>query len=152
MSPKRIVRQQPEIPPPPQPQVLESVAGTSPVPIAPPPPPSPVPDAAPVAPAAPAPPAPRIAARFDADYLKNPPPAYPAMSRRYGEQGQVMLKVLVSTEGTAKRVQIDRSSGFPRLDEAAHDAVHQWRFVPARRGTEPIEDWVLVPIVFRLSS
>ena len=63
-----------------------------------------------------------------------------------------MLKVLVSADGTAKRVQIERSSGFPRLDEAAHDAVHQWRFVPARRGTEPIEDWVIVPIVFRLAN
>src|SRR5262249_44920862 len=148
MSPRPVVRERREIPPPPQPQppVLESVAPTSPVQIAPAPPPAPAREAE--APAA----VPRTAPRFDADYLKNPPPAYPAISRRYGEQGQVLLKVFVGTDGTAKKVLLERSSGFPRLDEAAHDAVHQWRFVPARRGTEPIEDWVLVPIVFRLSN
>jgi protein TonB len=109
--------------------------------------------AAPAPAQAPAAPAPAVTpARFDANYLHNPAPAYPRASRVAGQQGQVMLKVLVSDQGSAVSVQVQRSSGFARLDDAALDTVRQWRFVPAKRGAEAIEDWVLVPITFRLDA
>lgn len=113
------------------------------------------------APAAPAPvaaspaaaePVPVSAARFDADYLHNPAPAYPAMSRRNGEEGRVQLSVRVSAQGRAEQVEVRHSSGYPRLDDVAASTVRQWRFVPARRGDEPISATVLVPIVFRLEA
>ena len=104
------------------------------------------PDPAPVA--APTPPVSK--ARFDAEYLQNPAPAYPRASRRAGDEGRVLLRVLVTAQGTASAVQVQASSGHPRLDEAALETVRQWRFVPAKRGADPMEDWVLVPIVFRL--
>ena len=91
-------------------------------------------------------------ARFDADYLQNPAPAYPTLSRRQGEEGKVLLMVRVSAQGTAEQVQIKQSSGYSRLDEAALNALRQWRFVPARRGEEPIAASVVVPIVFRLGD
>jgi protein TonB len=106
------------------------------------PPPQPV-----VAPPAPTPAA-VVAARFDADYLHNPKPVYPALSRRMNEEGKVLLKVRVSTQGTALDVAISKSSGFSRLDAAAVDAVTRWRFVPARRGDEAIDSSVIVPITF----
>ena len=93
-----------------------------------------------------------IAARFDADYLSNPKPAYPAASRRLGEEGKVVLRVRVSAAGAALAVEVKQSSGFTRLDEAAKSAVERWRFVPARRGDEAVESWVAVPIVFWLQS
>ena len=89
-------------------------------------------------------------ASFDADYLHNPKPAYPAMARRLNQEGEVLLRVRVSAEGNPLSVEIAKSSGFTLLDEAARNAVRQWRFVPARRGGEPIESWVGVPVVFRL--
>lgn len=89
--------------------------------------------------------------RFDADYLDNPRPAYPAMSRRLGEEGKVLLRVLVGSEGRAHEVQLKEGSGFARLDQAAREAVLRWRFVPARKGGEAVEGWVLVPITFNLS-
>ena len=89
------------------------------------------------------------AARFDADYLNNPPPVYPAQSRRLREEGQVLLMVHVSAEGNAVAVRVREGSGFSRLDEAALAAVRQWRFVPARRGQEPVSASVIVPIEFR---
>jgi protein TonB len=92
------------------------------------------------------------AARFDADYLSNPKPVYPTNSRRLGEEGKVMLRVHVSAEGTSLDVQIKQSSGFVRLDEAAKAAVERWRFVPARRGSDPVDSWVAVPIVFSLQT
>lgn len=85
---------------------------------------------------------------FSADYLENPAPPYPQVSRRRGETGRVLLRVYVSTNGRAERVEINASSGFARLDTAARDAVFEWRFVPARRGSEQVAAWVLIPIAF----
>ncbi len=89
---------------------------------------------------------------FNAAYLRNPAPVYPAIARRSGDQGTVMLKVLVNPEGAPLRVELDQSSGSKSLDGAALDAVKSWRFVPARRGTQNIEGWVRVPVVFKLES
>ena len=137
-------------PPPVQPQPVLAVpapAAPSSFIVAPQPPVPPVPQ--PVAPPVPAPVA-VVAARFDADYLHNPKPVYPALSRRLNEEGKVLLKVRVSAQGTALDVVVSKSSGFPRLDAAAMDAVGRWRFVPARRGDEPIDSSVVVPIAFAL--
>ena len=89
---------------------------------------------------------------FNADYLDNPAPMYPSISRRQGEQGRVLLRVLVNTSGSADEVQVRTSSGFPRLDDAARETVRRWRFVSAKRGTEPVAAWVLIPISFRLEG
>lgn len=89
---------------------------------------------------------------FNAAYLRNPAPVYPVIARRSGDQGTVMLKVLVSPEGAPLRVELDQSSGSKPLDTAALDAVKGWRFVPARRGAQNIEGWVRVPVVFKLES
>lgn len=105
-----------------------------------------LPTAAPVTAAAPEPTPPR----FDADYLDNPSPAYPPLSRRANEQGKVMLKVFVDAAGKPSRVEVETSSGYERLDKAAVAAVSRWKFVPARRGAEAVPDWVTVPINFGL--
>jgi protein TonB len=93
-----------------------------------------------------------IAVRYDADYLNNPAPVYPILSRRRGEQGKVLLLVQVTAQGLAEKVEIQTSSGYLRLDSAALEAVKRWRFVPARRGDEAIAASVVVPIVFRLGD
>jgi len=113
------------------------------------PPPPPVDIVA--APVAPAPPVPATPPRFDADYLRNPAPAYPPLSRRNAEQGRVLLRVLVGPDGDAREVTIQTSSGFERLDRAAQETVRQWRFVPARSGTTAVAAWVIVPISFSLA-
>lgn len=90
--------------------------------------------------------------RFDADYLHNPAPVYPAMSRRMGEEGRVMLRVFVDASGRPGQIEVSSSSGSARLDAAAQEAVWRWRFVAARRGDDSIGGWVLVPIVFNLRA
>lgn len=95
---------------------------------------------------------PLVAARFDAAYLQNPAPAYPKVSRRRGEEGKVMLRVRVLSDGRADAVEIAESSGHPRLDEAARETVGGWRFAPARQGETPVDSWLRVPIVFRLED
>jgi protein TonB len=95
---------------------------------------------------------PAIPASFNAAYLRNAPPRYPFIARRNGVEGTVRLKVLVTRDGRAAQLELDKSSGSSALDNAALEAVKQWQFVPARRGQEPVESWVLVPVVFRLEG
>jgi protein TonB len=90
--------------------------------------------------------------RAEADYLNNPKPSYPRLSKRMGEQGEVRLRVLVAVDGRVASVQLSRSSGFERLDEAALESVKQWRFKPATQGGEPVETWVEVPVKFVLEN
>lgn len=101
---------------------------------------------------APAAPAPASQPRFDADYLLNPAPAYPALARRMGEEGKVVLRVFVEPSGRPSQIEVKTGSGSPRLDQAAQDAVWRWKFVAARRGDEAVGAWVLVPIVFNLRN
>ena len=86
----------------------------------------------------------------DADYLNNPAPVYPGMSRRMGEQGTAVLRVFINTEGRAEKAEIRTSSGYSRLDEAALATVQRWRYVPGKRAGVPEAMWFNVPIRFVL--
>ncbi|MBZ5794526.1 TonB family protein [Burkholderia contaminans] len=86
----------------------------------------------------------------NADYLRNPAPAYPAIAQDYGWQGKVVLHVHVLANGTPDLVELRSSSGHRVLDDAAVTAVRRWSFVPARHGTTPVDGWVDVPLNFQL--
>lgn len=90
--------------------------------------------------------------RFDADYLNNPAPVYPRVSRRLREVGVVTLRVFVSESGLPDVIELEQSSGFERLDESALATVRQWKFSPAKRAGHAIGAWVLVPIEFSLNT
>jgi protein TonB len=154
-EPKRpVVR--PPVPPPPRPQAIREPApepapsaptGTleppAPVVVA----PAPPPPAPPPAPAAP----PSIQLpSSSADYLQNPKPVFPAMSRKLGEQGKTIVRVLIGADGLPQQAHVQESSGYARLDEAARQAVMGWRYVPGKRNgvAEAMEfnvpiNWVL---------
>jgi len=114
--------------------------------------PAPPPVSAPVAvaPAAPPQPARVELPSSSADYLQNPKPAYPPVSKRLGEQGKVVLRVLIGTDGTAQDAQVKESSGYDRLDRAALETVRKWRYVPGKRNGVPEAMWFNVPIHFVL--
>lgn len=111
-----------------------------------PPPEPPRPPSAPVA----ASPAPVTPPRSDAGYLNNPKPVYPLAAKRRGEEGTAYVKLMVTADGRAKDVALDRTSGSPALDESAVTAVRAWRFVPARQGTQAVDAPYVVPVVFKL--
>ncbi|MGF6345521.1 protein TonB [Variovorax sp. W2I14] len=128
-------------PPPPRPQAIrepkptpapQAPVGTTEPPPPPAPPAPPTPPAPPaLPPAPPAPPAVQLPSS-NADYLQNPKAVYPAMSKRLGEQGKVIVKVLVGADGLPKSAEIKKSSGFERLDEAAIEYIMKCRFVPGK--------------------
>ena len=88
--------------------------------------------------------------QYQSATLRNPAPSYPPLSRRFGEQGSVMLRVLVSATGEPLQVELLSSSGYARLDAAARKMVAKWSFIPAQQGQEKIQAWVRVPVVFQL--
>lgn len=88
----------------------------------------------------------------EARYRYNPPPPYPSLARRRGYEGTVFLLVEVLPGGSAGRIRIRKSSGFPLLDQAALKAVGRWRFEPALENGTARTSWVEVPIRFILGS
>jgi protein TonB len=108
---------------------------------------------APAAPPAPPVPAVKTGVSIPASHAaSNRKPAYPAMSRRYGEEGTVVLRVLVRADGTAGQVEIKKSSGYPALDESAKSAVETWRFNPATIDGKPVSEWYEQAIPFTLQN
>lgn len=97
------------------------------------------------------PPQPVAPPRADATFLNNPTPTYPPLSRRYREEGRVLMDVYILVDGSVGQIRLKRSSGFPRLDEAALNAVRRWRYVPAKRGDVPIDYWHVQPLDFELN-
>ena len=100
----------------------------------------------------PAPPAPPRIQLPDsnADYLNNRPPPYPALSKRLGEQGKVVVRVFIDTDGNATQAEIRTSSGYDRLDQAAMDGIRKWRFKPGTSNGTPQTMWVNVPMKWEL--
>jgi protein TonB len=95
---------------------------------------------------------PLVAPSYDAAYLNNAPPRYPAVARRMRMQGTATIRALVGTDGHPQRVRLERSSGVELLDDAALEAVQRWTFVPARQGQTPVAAEVDVPLRFRLEG
>lgn len=93
---------------------------------------------------------PRTVSASQIGYLVPPNPVYPARSRKSGEQGSVMVRVLVDAAGRPSQVVLQGSSGHPALDEAALSAVRAAQFRPYADGGTPQPVWVLVPINFVL--
>jgi protein TonB len=86
----------------------------------------------------------------DADYLNNPKPPYPPLSKRMGEQGKVVIRTLIGADGVAQEASIHQSSGFDRLDQAALATARKWRYVPGKRAGVAEAMWFNVPFSFVL--
>lgn len=173
-----VAPERPDSPPPPPPPPAAAAPKVQPVPAAPllaaptpapvpaeafstpAPPPEPLPPA-PVAapPAPPAPPVPqpppappprKLVPATAVRYLVEPPFEVPRLSRRAGEHGTVVLRVVVSAQGLPLQVSVQRSSGFPRLDEQALWAMRQARFQPYTEDGRALEVEALAPVEYPL--
>jgi len=156
-QPKTVeVAKAPTVTPPPLPQINTVVENT--ITLPPPAPrvaqetpaaPAPIASAPPAPPAPPAPATPRTVQGVE--YVRPPALVYPSVSKRLGETGIVMLRVLISEKGQAEQVQVHKSSGHTNLDEAGRQAALRALFKPYLEDGKAVPVYVLVPINFSLS-
>jgi protein TonB len=77
---------------------------------------------------------------------------YPSLSKRYDEQGTVLLRVYVSAAGRAEKVELRKRSDYPLLDEAAIGLAKSLNYNPAKLDGNPVADWIDLPVVFKLRN
>jgi protein TonB len=79
-----------------------------------------------------------------------PKPPYPPASQRLKEEGKVLLALYVDEAGRVQQAKVEKSSGFPLLDESAlTTARNSWRFTPGRIGGQPAAMWFKINVEFR---
>ena len=81
--------------------------------------------------------------------LREVKPVYTEEGRRRGVEGDVVMEVVVRSDGTIGNVRVLQGLGSG-LDQRAVDAVKQWRFVPARRYGTPVDVMVEIAVEFKL--
>jgi TonB family protein len=74
---------------------------------------------------------------------------YPRELFAEGVTGTVVLRVGVSPQGRTTEVSVDRSSGHPRLDEAAAAAVRTAAFIPGSHRGQPVAATLRIPVTLR---
>jgi len=77
-------------------------------------------------------------------------PEYPSASRRLEEEGTVSLRFLVGVDGKVIQAEVDKSSGFRRLDEAARAGLAKCQFKPATVDGKPEQAWASMKYTWRL--
>jgi protein TonB len=87
------------------------------------------------------------------EYLgPGPAPVYPAASKRRREEGRVMVLVVVSPQGLVEKATVVSSSGYPRLDEAALEALRRVRFKPYTRNGVAYTVQARIPFDFNIRN
>jgi protein TonB len=81
---------------------------------------------------------------------RQPRPQYPRISERRGEQGRVVVRVLISPQGSVLNVSVRSSSGHTRLDEAALKAARTARFKPYTENGVAYQAMADIPFDFVL--
>jgi protein TonB len=77
-------------------------------------------------------------------------PDYPSASRRLEEEGTVTLKFLIGADGRVLQAEIEKTSGFNRLDEAARNALSKCQFRPGTVDGKPEQSWASIKYTWRL--
>jgi periplasmic protein TonB len=146
---------QPKPAPTPKPTPLPQAAAPSPDALAA-PDPTPSAAAAPAAPAAPAPgpqtmqiSAPKNVSHLDCNVVK---PDYPMLSRRRSETGTALVQFVVGLSGRLENIQLKKSSGYPRLDDAAVAAAHATTCKPYLENGQPVRAAWTQPYDFSLND
>ncbi len=88
----------------------------------------------------------------DADDLYNPNQRYPRMSFSMGEQGTVMVRILIGAKGLPLKAELQKTSGFERLDQAALEYVMQSRYKPGTLNGVPNEMWMGRSVTYTIAK
>src|SRR5207237_336900 len=77
-------------------------------------------------------------------------PVYPPLARQTRISGTVRLHAIISKDGTIQQLEV--MSGHPLLQQAALDAVRQWRYQPTLLNGEPVEVDTTIDVIFSLNQ
>ena len=94
----------------------------------------------------------KLSAELSVSCPKLTPPEYPAISRRMGEEGKLVLRVELDEGGRIDTAKVISSSGYERLDNAALTAVKNWQCNPSLRNGQPVRAVALQPFNFVLQG
>lgn len=103
-----------------------------------------------VSPAVPAPRAEPVRTAAGVNAANCEKPEYPGASRRLEEEGTVHLRFLVGVDGKVIQSEIEKSSGYRRLDEAARAGLARCQFRPATVDGKPEQAWASIKYTWRL--
>jgi periplasmic protein TonB len=84
--------------------------------------------------------------------LSSSPFHYPEELWDAGVEGETVLRIFVSAQGSVDTVRVQRGSEYPAFDSSAARGARELRFDPARKGEDPVGVWVLLPVQFNLAS
>lgn len=79
-------------------------------------------------------------------------PVWPKESLRKEEQGAVQLAFLIGVDGNVRDTRIEKSSGYPLLDQAAQDGLSLCKFKPATENGQPVETWTKMQYVWKMDG
>ena len=92
----------------------------------------------------------KSSATYKIGSIKNPHPKYPLIARKKGWQGRLLLNVRISENGDVININVIQTSGFEILDQTSIETIKGWKFTPAQIGKKKVEDFLNIPISFKL--
>ena len=76
-------------------------------------------------------------------------PVYPMIAKETRTEGVVVLQAIISKSGTIENLRVE--SGHPMLQQAALDAVSNWRYRPFLLNGQPVEVETTINVIFTLN-
>lgn len=93
-----------------------------------------------------------VAPTHEGKALGNRKPKYPELSIHRKEEGRVILMAKVLTSGRAEYVKVHKSSGYPRLDNAAQKAAQNYTYKPAEKNGQKISYDYFFTVTFSIKN
>lgn len=84
--------------------------------------------------------------------VRQMPITYPTLAKRSGQEGRVMIRVLIGTKGKAEKMEVVESEPEGVFDEAALKSLKYWQFRPGILGGDLVATWVKIPLTFKLDD
>jgi TonB family protein len=82
--------------------------------------------------------------------VRQMPITYPTLAKRAGQEGRVVIRVLIGTKGKADKMEVVESEPEGIFDEAALKSLKYWQFRPGIKDGELVATWVKIPLTFKL--
>ncbi len=79
-------------------------------------------------------------------------PVYPSASKRFQESGTVQLRFHIGVDGKVLESEVEKSSGYKRLDEAARLALSKCQFKPATVDGKPEASWSSLRYIWKIED